>query len=361
MELTAITAPLADAAALLVRLMPGRGPAPAGVLVRARDDEVELVCGDGELAVRVQLPAIVRETGEAVVPRRALAATLAGLTCAEVRMTGAGSRLTLRTPSARYALPVIADGGPAIAPPPIVGRVTGRDLRAATGPVSSAATRDHALPIFTGVRMRAAAEGLSLIATDRYRMATAILSWSGGSLDALVPASWLAESAKLAAGAAEVNVHADDHRFGLSWPGVTIVGGVLGHAFPDGQAARLLDAEPDAEAVVDATDLLGAIERVSLFAGATARVTVQLGDGVLVIRGSDESAGEAEEVVKATVDGALLTQAYQTRYLHDAVRGFAAGPLVIRVQSGVRPTVLMRPAGADPVRLRYLIVPLRDR
>jgi DNA polymerase-3 subunit beta len=361
MEFTAITAPLADAAALLVRLMPGRGPAPAGVLVRARDHEVELVCGDGELAVRVQVPAIVRDTGEAAVPRRALAATLAGLTCAEVRMTGAGSRLTLRTPSARYALPVIAGGGPTIAPPPIVGRVTGRDLRAAAGPVSSAATRDHALPIFTGVRMRATAEGLSLIATDRYRMATAVVGWSGGSLDALVPASWLAESAKLAASAAEVNVHADDHRFGLSWPGVTIVGGVLGHAFPDGQAARLLDAEPDAEAVVDATDLFGAVERASLFAGATARVTVQFGDGVLVIRGSDESAGEAEEVVKATVDGALLTQAYQTRYLLDAVRGFAAGPLVIRVQSGVRPTVLMRPAGADSVRLRYLIVPLRDR
>jgi DNA polymerase-3 subunit beta len=360
MEFTAITRPLADAAALLVRLLPGRGLAPAGVLVRARDRDVELVSGDGELAVRVQVPATVREPGEAAVPRRALAATLASLTCAEVRMTSSESRLTLRTPAARYALPLVAGAGSAIALPPIVGRLSGRDLYAATGPVSSAATRDHALPIFTGVRMRATADGLSLIATDRFRMATSVVSWSGDSLDALVPASWLAASAKLAATADEVGVHASDHRFGLSWRGVSIVGGVLGQPFPDDQAARLLEAKPDGEASVDATDLLAAVERASLFAGSTARVSVQCGDGVLVIRGSDEAAGEAEEMVKATVDGALLTQTYQARYLLEAVRSFTAGPLVVRFQSGNRPTVLIRPAGEDPVRLRYLIVPLRD-
>lgn len=361
MEFTAVTALLAEAAALIVRLLPGRGQMPAGVMVRAVNNEVELVGGDGELSVRARVAAVVREPGAVSVPRRALAATLGSLTCAEVRLTAAASRLTLRTPMARYALPAVDSGQPPTELPPVMGHVYGRDLRAAAGPVAYAASRDHALPIFTGVRLRTTPDGLSLLATDRYRMASAVVRWSGGSLDTLVPASWLAETAKLGAAADQVHVHADERRFGLSWSGVGVVGGLLGQPFPDDQAARILHAEPEAHALVDAGDMLGAVERVALYAGSDAGVSVQFSDGVLVVRGSDEATGDAEEAVKATVEGALLTQVYQARYLLDALRCFATGPLTLNVQSGTRPTVITRPSGEDPVNLRQLIVPLRGR
>src|SRR5262249_2647585 len=146
-----------------------------------------------------------------------------------------------------------------------------------------------------------------------------------------------------------------------SWPGLSVVGGILGHPFPDDQAARLLHAEPEVHTLVDAGDMLGTIERVAVFAGSEARVSVQFSDGVLIVRGRDEAAAEAEEAVKANVEGALLTQIYQARFLVDALRGFANGPVTPNVQSGTRPTVLGRPSGHDPVNLRQVIVPLRHR
>ncbi len=57
------------------------------------------------------------------------------------------------------------------------------------------------------------------------------------------------------------------------------------------------------------------------------------------------TAGESEQVGKASVSGGRLSAIHQARYLLDALRPFAGRTVRIEHQEGLRPTVFNRPAG----------------
>jgi DNA polymerase-3 subunit beta len=313
---------------------------------------------------------MVHTAGEAVVSRRGLAATLASLDAHEMRLVVEGSRVALRTSAARFALPQLdltAYPRPA-EPPPLVGAVNGAALRSTAVPVAGAASREHALPIFTGVRVRSHGDQLSLMATDRFRMAHGRAPWQpagdGSGVDALVPAALLAEVARQAGRAAVghpdlVEVHSDGDRFGLAWAGGTVVTASLGMPFPDKQIDRLLETTTECAVEVEADVLLAAVERAVPYSGPHGRVTVDAVDGVLVVRGRDPLAGESEETVKATVRGDHLTRYYQARYLLDALRPFAGGVVLMEIQGGLRATAFSAGPAEHGADLRYLIVPMK--
>ncbi len=385
LDVTVDSGALSEAAARMSRLLPTRStqPAHAGVLVRADDSGLLLLANGGEVTVRIRVPATTHDLGEAVVPRRGLTDTMAGLDAPEVRLTSEGNRLAVRMPGARFALPQL---GGALAPaslPKAVGAVAGAQLRAAAVPVAGAASREHALPIFTGVRLRSHGRQLSLLATDRYRLASASISWQPagptGEADAttgstaptsaaptaptvhsLVAATVFAEAAKQAGRVETVMVHADGDLFGLAWEGGSIVTATLGAAFPDAQLDRLLDVVPECIVEVESDALAGAVDRASRYAGPHGRVSIQAIDGALLVQASDALSGESEETVKAAVRGGHVTRIYQARLLLDALRATARHTVQMRIQAGLRATEFTVNTGTmAAIHLHYMVVPMR--
>ncbi|MEV0457050.1 DNA polymerase III subunit beta [Catellatospora methionotrophica] len=356
---------LAEAAAQLLRLLPVRAhqPALAGVLLRADAEGLELAASDGEAWARVRVAATAHTDGEAAVSRRALADTVATLDAAQLRLCTEGARLAVRTDRARFALPRLdLDTFPRPPQPPAaVGVLTGADWRAAAA-VAGAASREDALPLFTAVRMRSVGVVVSMLATDRFRLAAARAAWQpvpGTELDVLVPAPLVAELGKQAGRAREVTLHAHSGQFALSWPGWTVGTACLAVAFPDRQLDQLLAAQAEATVRVDADALAAAVGRAAHYAGPRGAVTLALGDGELCVRGSDPLAGESSETLKADLLGDLLTRQYQARYLLDALRPFAGRPVRLEIQSALRPTAFTAASPDPAVDLRYLVVPLR--
>jgi len=357
---------LAEALTRMSRLLPSRStqPAHAGVLITADELGLLLVAADGELTVRSRVRATTHDPGEAVVSRRAVTETFAGLSAPEVRLVVEGNRLAARLPGARFALPLLGNAHPVpVGLPPAVGTVAGAQLSAAAVPVAGAASREHALPIFTGVRLRSRGDRLSLVATDRYRLATASVSWQpvgGGEVEALVPAAVLAEACRQAGRADEVQVHAGGELFGLSWEGGSIVTATLGDAFPDAQLDRLVDVTPECVIEVESDALAAAVERAARCGGVHGQVAVQAIDGAVLIRASEPLRGESEETVKATVRGGQVTRFYQARLLSDALRPTARHTVRMGIQADLRPTLFSGTDGpAATVDLRYLVVPMR--
>src|SRR3954449_11120507 len=107
MDLSVTTAELGQAASDVVRLLPGRliDPVLSGLLVTADERGVELAGNDRERAARVRRAAMVHTEGRVLVPARPLAETLRALAEPTVRLVVEGSRLAIRVPGARYALP----------------------------------------------------------------------------------------------------------------------------------------------------------------------------------------------------------------------------------------------------------------
>jgi DNA polymerase-3 subunit beta len=382
LDLTASTAILREETARLGRLLPHRTlrPAQSCVVLRADADGMLLAAADSELTARVRPPATIRTAGEVLVSRRGLTDTLGGIDAADLRLVVEGSRLAIRTPTARFALPLLdASARPSLAPPPpMIGKIDGSALAALSGPVAAAASREAALPILTGVRVRGRGGSLSMLATDRFRLSAGSAPWRpaapGDDPDALVPAARLAEVARLAGGADEIRVLADRDRFGLAWDGWCVVAAQLGQPYPDRQLESLLEVEPEWVVEVEAGALAGALHRATPYAGPHGRVTLEAGDGELRVRGSDPVAGESDEAVKAAVgpeiaaDASLrpgrgaragrVTRTYQARLLLDALRPFGDRLVRVEIQAGMRATRL-RAADGGVDELRCLVVPMR--
>ncbi|GAA3196413.1 hypothetical protein ACFO1B_00540 [Dactylosporangium siamense] len=373
MDVTAPVARLATAAALLLRLLTARSlqPSHAGALLRADDEGLHLIATDGEVVVHLRTPATVHTPGEVVVPRRAVADTLTTLDAADARLTVQGGRLAIRVPGGRFALPSLPDAAPRPGHlPPPRGTVTGDDLRTAAVPVAGAASREHALPMFTGVRLRTHDTALTLFATDRFRLAAASIPWQGataagfdpasggdGRIEALVPAAVLARAAQQLSRVPAVHVHAGDDLFALSWDGGSITTATIGGGYPDAQLSRLLDVTPACTVEADADALAHAVDRATAYGGPHGRVTLQAIDGALLVRADDPLTGESEQTVKATVDGGHTIRSFQGRLLLDALRAFAHHTVRLRFQEGMRATACT--ADLPTATLTYLVVPLR--
>lgn len=357
MDLTAPTTALATAAADVVRLVPTRltDPLLSGLLLTAGPDGVTFAASDRERTARVSRPALVHTDGEVLVPAKPLAETLRALDVDQVRLVVEGSRLAIRANGARFALPLLdAALHPGVpAPPPPCGTVSGELLATALSTVAATASRDDTLPVFAGVRLRAEDDALVLRATDRYRMAIAHVPATVADLDVLVPAPLLSEVAKQVSG--EVTLGVDTNRFSLSWANTTVTTPVLDGVFLSESSLVLNTMDTWVE--LDADPLLAATRRVSLYTDPRRVVQLEVGDHELRLKGTDPQAGEAEESVKATVDGGRTSPAVQSRYLIDALRPFSGKRIRLAIQPGMRATVI---TSVDPedVPLKYLMMPL---
>ncbi|GAA2817868.1 DNA polymerase III subunit beta [Saccharopolyspora taberi] len=361
LDVTAPTRSAASAAADLVRLLPGRflDPVLAAMVLTATPGGLELAGTDRERGIRLSRPARTHAEGRVLVPAKPLAETLRNLDADEVRLVVEGSKLALRTPNARFALPLLdADAHPGVREaPPRVGALDAALLpRAAV--VASATSRDDALPVFTGVHVRQREDRLVLVGTDRFRMAVASLPWRAevADLDVLVPASILAEVSRQASGD-EVVLHADADRVGVSWPGAEVSTTLLDAPFPDESRHLLPDADCAVE--VDADALAGAVRRVSPYAGAHGSVLLDVDDSEVRVRAADSRFGDAQESVKATVRGDRFGPAYQPRYLADALAAFAGRTVRLDLRAGQRRSSVISEVEPGPAELRYVLMPKR--
>ncbi|HEY4024372.1 MAG TPA: DNA polymerase III subunit beta [Pseudonocardiaceae bacterium] len=359
---SATTADLAGAMQAVARFLPARpiDPVLTGVLLTAGAEGLVLAGTDRERAVRLSCPATVHVDGTVLVPGRPLAETLRALDDELVHVAVEGSRLAVRTARARFALPLLdVDVHPGVAaPPPLVGRVAADLALPALVSVAGAASKDGALPLFTGVRMRASGEALRLVATDRYRLALAELPWHGvGEFDVLVPAGLITEIVRQAAGATEIALHADADRVAFAWGDRVVSTALLASPFPDEN--RYLGRPGDASVVLSPAELSAAVHRVGLYAGERGSIGIELGDGEVRVRTDSPELGEAEESVKASVTG-RLAQTYRSRYLLDALRAFGADEVRLDIQAGMKSTVFSAEPG-DGTMLRYLVMPILPR
>lgn len=359
MDLTAATRNVAEAA-YAVGGMPPTGsatPVLSGLRLDADRDRLVLAGNDRERAIQAACTATVHSGGAVLVPAVPLAETLRTLEDPVVRLVVEGSRLVVRVPNARFALPLLdLDLHPGVPElPPKVAEVDAGQLVAVLGTVTATASRDDSLPMFTGVRLCTEGERLRLVASDRYRMAVAKvpIHRADDPLDTLVPATLLAEIGKRATGT--VALHAGGNRFGLSWPDSVVSSAVLDGGFLSENAIHT--SSVDTRVTVDAGALASAVRRANLYTGSKGVLTLDVGDAEIRVRAHNQRDAEAEETIKAEVSEGRTSPSFQARYLLDALRPFAGNLVRLDIQPGMRATAV-RPVEPAETELTYYVMPM---
>lgn len=363
---------LAEAVTWTARSLPSRPSIPvlAGVRIEASTEGLALSSFDYEVSAVSEITADVAEPGSLLVSGRLLAEISRALPARPVEVTVEGTRAVLTCGSSRFTLLTmpIEDYPSLPALPPASGTIDAHAFAEAVGQVTVAASRDETLPLLTGVRIEIEDDLLTLLATDRYRLAMREVSWNpatrGISATALVRARTLSEVAKSLTSAGSIS---------LSLPtgqGSDIVGFEAGgrrttSLLVDGDyppVRRLFPEVTTSHAVVTTSSLIEAARRVALVAERNTPIRLEFSEGQVVLEAGQGEDAQASEAIEASFEGEAVTTAYNPGYLLDALGAVGKEFTRLSFTHGTKPSVITGQTALDSTTdegFRYLIQPIR--
>jgi DNA polymerase III subunit beta len=373
---------LADAVAWTARALPARPTVPvlAGMRLQA-GAELTLSSFDYDVSAQATVPVTTEEEGSALVSGRLLAEISRNLPARPVQITSEGGKAVLSCGSATFTLLTMPEEEyPALPEMPQAAGSVGSDAFAsAVSQSATAAGRDDTLPALTGVRIEIEGEVLTLIATDRYRLAVRELRWNPARPDlsaaVLVPARALAETARSLTSGAEVSialalpgeagpdggglVGAGDGMIGFEGGGRRTTTRLLGGEFPRYQA--LLPGHANSTAELSTGLLTEAVKRVALVAERNTAVRLAFTPGQLVLEAGTGEEAQAVEVLEASYDGEEpLSIAFNPQYLLDGLSAIDSDTARMSFTEPGKPALITgKPAPDGQPDYRYLLMPIR--
>lgn len=371
---------LADAVTWVARSLPARPPVPvlAGVLLSADADAgtITLSAFDYEVSAKITVPADVEDGGTVLVLGRLLADISRNLPNKPIDVAAEGNKVEVSCGSSRFSLlqmPVADYPSLPVAPEPS-GSIDGHAFTQAVAQVSVAADRGDTLPILTGVRVEIEGDTMTLLATDRYRLAMRELTWRPNTSDTsyvgLIPARTLSETARALGASASVDLALGSNGSGSAADSSGLIGFEAGSRRT---TSRLLDGEypkvtsifptsTDTEAVVTTAELVEAVKRVALVAERNTPVRLRFAEGQVAIEAGTGEDAQASEAVGAEITGPDIEIAFNPHFLLDGLGAVGTPFTRLSFTQSSRPAVLSgqeEQDGEADTSYRYVLMPVR--
>ncbi|QWW19577.1 DNA polymerase III subunit beta [Schaalia sp. 19OD2882] len=375
MKFTVARDVLAEAVSWTARALPVRPASPilAGVRITAAGEELTLASFDYEVSANSRIPASVEEPGEVLVSGRLLADISKSLPNRPVTIELDGQKVNLTCGSSHFALAVMPlDEYPQLpAQPATTGAVDSHTLSQAVSQVSVAASKDDTLPLLTAVRIEVEGERMTLLATDRYRLAMRELEWqpvdSSVEEAALVKARILQDVAKsMTSGAkVELGLSHDAAPGASSLIGFTAGGRRTTSTLMDGDyppVRRLFPESTSIQAVADRHVLLEAVKRVSLVAERKTSVRLSFSEGQVVLEAGQGDNAQASEAIEAQLFGEEIATAFNPQFLIDGLSVIDTDFVRFGFTHPNKPAVMTgqeKADGGEVTHFRYLLMPIR--
>ncbi|HEX6230510.1 MAG TPA: DNA polymerase III subunit beta [Actinomycetota bacterium] len=334
-------------------------PALTGVLMEAAaEGSLTLTTTDLEVSARLTVEVQVTEDGAALVPARLLAETVKSLSDAPVEFDADQAQARIRCAAYEGALRLLpAEDFPALQPPSgtrVV--VEGPRFAAAVGQVARAASRDEARPVLTGVLVEVSREGVTLVATDSYRLAVReLVATAAGESKEIVPERALSEAGRAAQAVekGEVELFVDESQVSFHVGQLTLTSRLIEGEFPNYR--QLLPEEYGNRLSVSRQQLLDAVHRVGLLARDTSPVRLEFNALGVKLSSSSPDLGQAVEAVEARYEGEDLTAAFNPHYLADGLAAATGDTVRLEVRDGLKPGVVR----GESDEFTYLVMPVR--
>lgn len=314
MKITAPREKLAAALAAANRAIPSRPTNPtyaACVLqVVITDGAAVLVVtgGDGENWVRTRISCTADEAGIAAVPAAPLAELIKDLPGDQAELTISDEKIHIALKKGSYSLPRYPDVPAfAVVEDTVIGTVEASDLADAISKTTIAAAKSEATPVLTGVRLEVSGESLTLVATDRYRLATRTIGFAPAAsedsdeaeaaFDAIIAVRQLADVAKLLGKSGTVTISEGQGNVAFATESTAVHIRVLGGEYPAWR--NLLKNQPTSWVEVSLEDLVAPVRRTGRISEDV--ITLTIATDTVTVAGEAAEAGAGSEEIAASV------------------------------------------------------------
>jgi DNA polymerase III subunit beta len=373
-KLSITGAALDKAAAWAARIAPAKPSVPvnACVLINAGPHELELQASDFDVFGQVSVDAEVSEPGKVVVSARWLAGIAKELNSGDnvsIETGGRGVELRVKRYQASWSVMNIEDWPhwPELGDP--IGTIPADSLSRGIARVLPAVSNDSTVPVLTGMEF-GFADVLTLAATDRFRVATAELSWQptlGIELHKLIVPAGLLGTMRDVIGSGDVALYSDGSMVSIA-AGRHRVTGRLIDGKPKNWQALIVQKNTATTVAVDVAALSRAVKRVA--AGAEGkidklRLTITEEEvEVALAANPGEDAGDAGDSVElVSFAGEPVTFGVHHSYLRDALACIDSPTAMMRIPESPPKSFLLFAADDQgdqiPDGYRHLLVVTR--
>lgn len=363
----------ADAVSWVARTIPSRPSLPvlAGMKIEAdKDGVVALSSYDPDISSHAVIEAAVDEPGTTLVHGRLLSDFARALPNKPIDMELKGAKLEVVCGSSHISMQSMPlEDYPSPPPmPEVSGVVDGALWQETVAQVVTAASSDDTLPLLVSVCIEIEGKTMSLMATDRYRLAVRDLTWEPSNEDAshriLVRASRLSDIAKALGSVGKVELAIDNSgrtgMIGFSAGGRHNVARLIDGEYP--QVRNLFPSEATGYAVIGRQEMLDAIKRARLVVEKNSAVRLSFSEGQVILEAGQGDNAQTSEALEATLHGEDIVMAFNPSFLQEGLGATSAPYVRLSFTSASKPAVLTAQPeidGEDDQEFRLLLMPIR--
>jgi DNA polymerase III subunit beta len=334
-------------------------PALTGVLLEASSGgSLTLTTTDLEVSARLSIEVQVTEEGTVLVPARLLGDTVKSLSDAPVDLEADQSQAHIRCAAYEGALRLLpAEDFPSLQPPTgtrVV--VEAQRFAEAVGQVARAASKDEARPMLTGVLVEVSREGVTLVATDSYRLAVReLVATASGEAKALVPERAMTEAGRAAQAIekGDIELFIDQSQVSFRLGSLSLTSRLIDGEFPNYR--QLLPEKYENRLTSSRQQLIDAVRRVGLLARDTSPIRLEFNALGVKLSSSSPDLGQAVEAVESKYEGDDVTAAFNPNYLADGLAATTGESVQVEVRDGLKPGVVR----GESDEFLYLVMPVR--
>ena len=319
---------LSDAVSFLVRLLSPRPQLPqlSGVMIEADGNEVQLSIFDYEVAARVKIAAAIDTPGRVLVQARLLSEILSKLPAASVSMALDETRFHVNSGTSKFSLSSMSTTDYPDTPdfPVATGKVSAIEFTNGVAKVAVAASREEVTPVLTAVMITASSKELTMVSTDRFRVAVKAIPWAGKPVEreVLIPARVLSEISKTFSHDSELELgfgEGEKDMIGFSSANKSVSTATIKGKYP--AVLQLFPEETASFAILSKQDLLDATRRVALVVDRAKPLRYKFTESELSLESIGSDVADASEQVSCSMKGEETVVSLRPQFLTDALAG----------------------------------------
>lgn len=353
MEFTADRNQLAEAIISVANIIQSNPVTPiyAGMCIRA-DDHVWFTSSDRDTVTRAYINADIRNGGLVTLPGRLLADIIRALPDKEVTFTcsqpgTSGEPMSITCGRSTFTLKPYTEPYPGLAGEcDTPATVDSEDFSRAVRTVIPAASQKDANPALHGLLLAPDGDSLTLVATDRYRVAVFRLPWDGAASDCVIPVG-AAERFRRGIAGKEVFLGWNDTGCTMQSGNFAMTTRQIAGTYADW---RKFFTGGDSQVEVDVETLTSAVKRAQLVAEVDDPVQLQFTGGELLVSAGVETT--AVETIDVGYQGEF-TALFGVGLLLDGLAGCEGENVSFGFTGSLKPVRL------SSGRFDYVILPRR--
>jgi len=340
-------------------------PVLSNILFEAREDGVWMSGTDLDVAVRVKVPADVKEAGSLTAPGKKLQEITRELPDQPVEVTTRGDQIELKCGRSQFkfnGLP--SDEFPTLAQIHFEEgwTVKGKDLYSLIHHTAFAVSTEESRPILNGVLWELRDGSMRMVATNGHRLARmGIPAGSSGtpSADFIVPPAALQHVQRLLKSDEEVQVARNGNHLGFRSGSTEVYTRLIEGTYPNYE--QVIPKDNDKLAILEKKTFESAVRRMAVVASdQTHRIRLKFEPGRVHLNVLTPDLGEGHDEIEVGYDGEELEIGFNANYLLEVLRYMPSEEVRLAFKAPER-AATVEPVGEGEQAMDYLclVMPLR--